>query len=114
VDFYCLSPYAHWMLPTLFPLFCLPLALCWWVVALHVWLFTNCDISLFTVHLSPWFIVSCLVFPLLVIGLSTALTASTSCYTITMVYRESGQSSITNEFIWVYCCDADGDHKPIK
>lgn len=48
VDFCCLSPYAHWMFPTLFPLFCLLLALCWWVVALHVWLFTK--VWYFIVH----------------------------------------------------------------
>lgn len=55
VDFCCLSPYAHWMFPTLFPLFCLPLALCWWVVALHVWLFTK--VWYFIVH-CPFVIVS--------------------------------------------------------
>jgi len=26
-----------------------------------------------------------------------------------MVYKEFVESSITDDFIWVYCCDADGD-----
>jgi hypothetical protein len=72
----------------------------------------KCNISLFTVHLLlcvPGQLYPALfsLFKLLDYQLHWLLPYHVT--PITMVYRESVESSITDEFIWVYCCDADGD-----